>query len=115
MTTLALDTIIETYRRPRAVTYTRPAELSIFQRLNNGDKTAAAECLRTYGNTIWEFANKYMDSFEQAEALSREIFEGIWHYAETSGADCTSPESDVIRYIAVRCLYTHQWNARQTP
>jgi len=101
MTTLAIDRIIETYIRPSTVTE-RPAAVNLFKRLADSDPTAVADCL---SNTVWAFAYKYTNSFAEANVLAREIFEDIWKYAENRGARCSSPESQVIRYISVSRYY----------
>ena len=104
MTTRAIDRIIETYIRPSTVTK-RPAAVNLFKRLADSDPTAVADCLSKYGNMVWAFAYKYTNSFAEANVLAREIFEDIWKYAEHRGASCSSPESQVIRYISVSRYY----------
>lgn len=54
---------------------------SILQRAAQGDRAAVEACIENYGNLIWSMAKKFTHSIEDAEAVTREIFLNIWHYA----------------------------------
>lgn len=104
--------IIETHRKPQTTGDEHPAALTIFQRLNKGDKTAVADALSTYGDSVWTFAVKCTGSARESEMLSREIFQDIWEYAAANGT-ASEPEPARIRLIAVRRLYKHKWQHRR--
>ena len=77
--------------------------LTIFQRIENKDKTAVQDCIDTYGNFIWALARKFTNSTEEAEAAAREIFIDIWRYARR-GEEIQAAEKILIALIARRRL-----------
>lgn len=98
MTGIATRTIQKTNQRTKTLT--------ILQRIAERDKTAARDCLDTYGNFIWALARKFTASTEEAEAATEEIFLDIWRYSER--ADKTqSVEKKLIAMIALRRLIKH--------
>ena len=80
--------------------------LTILQRIANKDKTAAKDCVDTYGNFIWALAKKFTASREEAEAATQEIFIDIWQYSER-GDETQSAETLLIALIARRRLIKH--------
>jgi RNA polymerase sigma-70 factor (ECF subfamily) len=77
--------------------------LTILQRIANKDKTAARDCIDTYGNFIWALARKFTQSTEEAEAATLEIFQDIWRYSKR-GDGPQSAEDKVISQIARRLI-----------
>jgi RNA polymerase sigma-70 factor (ECF subfamily) len=59
----------------------RVSSSNVLQRVIKGDRIAIKECIDNYGDLIWSMAKKFTDSTEDAEAVTREIFLNIWHYA----------------------------------
>lgn len=87
-------------------TITQTKSATIFQRIADRDRTAAADCVETYGNFIWALAKKFTASREEAEAATREIFTDIWQYSLR--ADQPQPaENILIALIARRRLIKH--------
>lgn len=79
---------------------------TIFRRIADRDRTAAVDCVETYGNFIWALAKKFTASREEAEAATREIFIDIWQYSQI--ADRPQPAENVlIALIARRRLIKH--------
>lgn len=101
--------LIETYSRPREICQTPAAALTIFQRLNKGDRTAFEDCIRIYGNYVWQFASDHMYTVTESSTLAGEIFQDIWEYGEQYG-NTPEPEDLLIKKIAVRRLYKHKWD-----
>lgn len=90
-----------------AISTIKQTELStVFQRIAEQDRTAAVDCVETYGNFIWALAKKFTASPEEAEAATREIFTDIWQYSQS--ADQPQPaENILIALIARRRLIKH--------
>lgn len=90
----------ETYRRPLAAV---ERAMGMLERIADGDLTAAAECLATYGNLIWALAKANTPSIREAEHVTECIFEDIWNGAGSKLKDI--PERTAIEQIAVRCIF----------
>ena len=58
-----------------------PPNKTILQRISESDKSAAGECLETYGDFVWSIARKYTLSIEENENAVQEIFLDIWQNA----------------------------------
>ncbi len=54
---------------------------TILKRIGKLDKSAAEDCLNTYGNLIWGLAKRFTNSTEEAELVTLKIFNDIWHCA----------------------------------
>ena len=80
---------------------------TILQRIAGKDKSAARDCVETYGNFIWALARKFTASTEEAEAATQEIFIDIWRYAERAEQQPQSAEIALIRQIARRRLINY--------
>lgn len=103
MSSLATQTIYQVNPRTIHTTKQKVIPLSIFQRIAEKDKTAAQDCVDTYGNFIWALAKKFTNSTEEAEVAVQEIFIDIWRYAE-HGDKTQSAETILIALIARRRL-----------
>ena len=90
----------DTYRQPLAVF--EPIK-TLFERIAARDRSAATECLATYGNLIWALAKSNTRSFQEAEHVTECVFEDIWNGAGSKLKNI--PEREAIEQIAVRCIY----------
>ena len=104
--------IIETYSRPLEVRYRSTVTRTIFQRLNDDDRTAVGDCIRIYGNELWRFAGEHTHTVEDSSILASEIFQDIWEFGELRG-NTPEPEDLLIKKIAIRRLYKHKWDGLQ--
>ncbi len=84
---------------------------SIFQRFADSDKTAAKDCIDTYGNFVWALAKKFTASAEEAEAATQEIFMDIWRYSQRADKVETA-ENLIIALIAQRRLIKYLQQAK---
>ena len=84
-------------------TYSKAQSRTVLQRIAEGDKSAVENCIDIYGGIIWSLAKKHTASPAEAEAVTLEIFNDIWKYA-----DCFDPnkfeEADFVDLIACRRL-----------
>ena len=51
-----------------------PESLTILKRIVEADESAVENCIDTYANLIWAMAREHIDSLEEAEIITREIF-----------------------------------------
>jgi hypothetical protein len=69
---------------------------TILQRVAVNDKTAINECIDTYGNMIWGMAKRFSGSTEEAEIVTRDIFQALWAEAK----DFDPARTDETSFIA---------------
>lgn len=74
---------------------------AILQRIAQGDKSAVRDCLDTYGRVVWDLAQKFTNTREDAEDLVQEVFIDIWKNAARFDAT-KSPEWVFVKMIARR-------------
>jgi len=75
----------------------------MFERIEDGDRSAAPDCLAEYGSFIWALSKKFTRSIEEAEAATFEIFTDIWRYRRNCEAASIS-EQHVVAQVARRRL-----------
>ncbi len=74
--------------------------LTILQRITEANRTAAQDCIETYGDLVWALARKYTDSSEEAETAAEEIFLDVWRYA--ARFDTTKFDEPVFVFLLAR-------------
>lgn len=57
------------------------ADASILQRIAQGDRDAATDCLDKYGGLVWSIARKLLRSQDDAEDAVQEVFIDVWKNA----------------------------------
>ena len=55
---------------------------AILNRIANGEESAVADCLKTYGGLVWSLARRMLRNPADAEDVVQEIFVDIWKNAE---------------------------------
>ncbi|MDQ3798651.1 MAG: sigma-70 family RNA polymerase sigma factor [Acidobacteriota bacterium] len=88
--------------------------VSILQRIAAKDKTAAQECLSTYGGLVWSLARRMCPNVNDAEDAVQEIFIDIWKNAERFDAAQAS-ETTFIAMIARRRLIDRLRKSQRQP
>ena len=106
--TLANDTIVRTYRQP--LVSEPAAKTTIFDRMQAGDRSAATECLETYGSFIWGIAKKQTRSIQEAEHVTECVFKDIFKGEGFKLRDIS--EREAIQQITVRCIIRHKFENR---
>ena len=76
---------------------------TILNRIAEGDKTAAAECLNTYSGLVWSLTRRMCPNKEDAEDAVQDIFIDIWKNAGRFDENQAS-ETTFIAMIARRRL-----------
>ena len=85
---------------------------TILQRIAERDKTAAKDCIDTYGDFIWTLARKFTASKEDAARATGEIFIDIWQCrGERTRRGTRLVEEKLIAKIALRRLIKPFQNA----
>lgn len=87
---------------------------SILQRIAAKDKTAAQECLSTYGGLVWSLARRMCPNADDAEDAVQEIFIDIWKNAERFDAAQAS-ETTFVAMIARRRLIDRLRKSQRQP
>ena len=87
---------------------------SILQRIAAKDKTAAQECLQTYGGLVWSLARRMCPNRDDAEDAVQEIFIDIWKNAERFDASQAS-ETTFVAMIARRRLIDRLRKSQRQP
>jgi len=87
---------------------------SILQRIAAKDKTAAQECLHTYGGLVWSLARRMCPNRDDAEDAVQEIFIDIWKNAERFDASQAS-ETTFVAMIARRRLIDRLRKSQRQP
>lgn len=77
--------------------------LTILQRIAEGDSAAVKDCLDTYGGLVWSLARKMLPDQNEAEDAVQEIFIEIWKNAERFD-ESKSSETTFVAMIARRRL-----------
>ncbi len=93
-------------------TIDKTRDLTILQRIAEGDKTAVEEFIDAYGDFIWSLARKYTCSPEAAATATEEIFTDIWQYRD-SARGARPGEEKLIAMIALSRLFKSSRQAKQ--
>jgi len=78
-------------------------EISILQRISQGDAAAVADCLDQYSGLVWSLARRFCRNQADAEDAAQEIFVEIWKHAERFDPAVAS-ETAFIAMLARRRL-----------
>ena len=84
---------------PNQVVKESVEQLSVLQRIADGDESAVSECLDKYGGLVWTLAKRMSPS--DAEDATQDIFVEIWQTADRFDPDKSS-EANFIGMIARR-------------
>lgn len=76
---------------------------SLYDRLNDQDSGAFADCIKRNGDLVWHLSQQYTHSPEEAGRATAEIFNEIWKYAASKRASELN-ECETVSYIAHRYL-----------
>ena len=87
---------------------------SILQRIAAKDKTAAQECLNTYGGLVWSLARRMCPNLDDAEDAVQEIFIDIWKNAERFD-ETQASETTFVAMIARRRLIDRLRKSQRQP
>ncbi|MDH3402741.1 MAG: RNA polymerase sigma factor [Acidobacteriota bacterium] len=87
---------------------------SILQRIAQGDPTAVATCIDTYGGLVWSIARRFTDNSGDAEDAVQDIFIAIWKNAAKFEPAIAS-EKTFITMIARRRLIDRLRKANRRP
>lgn len=78
-------------------------ELTILERVAQGDQSAVNECVEQYGDLIWSLARRFLGGSPDAEDAVQEIFIEVWTSAERFNRE-VGKEVTFISTIARRRL-----------
>jgi len=89
-------------------------EISILQRISQGDRTAVADCLDQYSGLVWSLAKRFCKNQADAEDAAQEVFVEIWKHAERFDPTVAS-ETAFIAMLARRRLIDRYRRAQRRP
>lgn len=113
MTRVAAGSSIEIYNRSRKrnaapeaaliPAENMPNEISLLERIADGDRSAVALCIQRYSGLVWSLARRFIPNDADAEEAVQDVFLALWSGAGTYDAAKAS-EATWISMVARRRL-----------
>jgi len=89
-------------------------EISLLERIANGDRDAVALCIERYSGLVWSLARRFIANHADAEEAVQDVFMEMWTNASTFDAGKAS-EPTWISLVARRRLIDRLRRESRTP